>query len=201
MRATTATTPRSRGPGAARSERARHAILTAASELIARDGYERLTIEGIAARAHVGKPTIYRWWPSKSALIAECLADDALMQEDFVPPNTGDLAADLATWFRDVAHFLGDAGNGTLIRSLIAASMDNPLVATELTQHIGARPEALQGRLQAAADSGQLAPDVSIAHVVDLITGGIVIRIIDRTGLEAGDAEPFVRALLRGVLR
>lgn len=200
MRTTTPSVPLSRGPGAARSERARHAILTAASELIAREGYEHLTIEGIAARAKVGKPTIYRWWPSKSALIAECLADDALMQEDFVPPDTGDLVADLTTWFQDVARFLGEPGNAALIRSLIAASIDNPLVAAELTQHLGARPEALHGRFLAAVDSGELPADVPVDHLVDLVTGGIVIRIIDRTGLDASDADQFVTALLGGAL-
>ena len=59
----------SRRPGAARSEKARLAILQATAELIAINGYEHLTIEGIAARAKVGKPTIYRWWASKSELI------------------------------------------------------------------------------------------------------------------------------------
>src|SRR6187402_1435781 len=200
MRETTTSTPAGRGRGAARSERARQAILTAASELIARDGYEHLTIEGIAARAKVGKPTIYRWWPSKSALIAECLADDTLMQEDFAPPDTGDLLADLTTWYRDIAAFLGDPGNAALIRSLIAASIDNPLVATELTQHLGAGPEALHGRFRAAVAAGELRADVPIEALVDLITGGIMMRIIDRTGLRPGDSEAFVRALLGPLL-
>ncbi len=56
-----------RPPGRPRSEVARAAILTAASALLDEAGCAALTIEGIAARAGVGKRTIYRWWPTKGA--------------------------------------------------------------------------------------------------------------------------------------
>ncbi|GAB3885912.1 hypothetical protein GCM10027612_22110 [Microbispora bryophytorum subsp. camponoti] len=52
-----------------RSETSRRAILTAAFELVGEVGYAKLSIEGIAARAGVGKQTIYRWWPSKGAVL------------------------------------------------------------------------------------------------------------------------------------
>jgi AcrR family transcriptional regulator len=69
--------------GAVRSEAARTAVLAATSSLIERLGYERVTIEGIASEAGVGKQTIYRWWPSKSAVVAECLLEGALLPETF----------------------------------------------------------------------------------------------------------------------
>ncbi len=58
-----------------RSERSRRAIYEAALALVAEEGYTRTTIEGIAARAGVGKQTIYRWWPSKSAVLLEAFLD------------------------------------------------------------------------------------------------------------------------------
>ena len=62
-----------RRPGRPRSEAARQAILTAAQEELLARGVGELTIEGIAARAGVGKQTIYRWWPSKADVVLEAM--------------------------------------------------------------------------------------------------------------------------------
>ena len=61
-------------------------------------GFDALTIEGVAAEAKVGKQTIYRWWPSRTALVAECLAEGLLMPSWSVPPDSGDVRADLREW-------------------------------------------------------------------------------------------------------
>ncbi|MFC7643182.1 TetR/AcrR family transcriptional regulator [Streptosporangium lutulentum] len=67
--------------GRARSEQARHAILTATATLLAASGYEQLSVDRIATTAGVGKQTVYRWWPSKSAVIAECLLDGYVLSD------------------------------------------------------------------------------------------------------------------------
>ena len=77
--------------GPVRSDVARAAILRATAELFEQKGYDNLTIEGIAARASVGKQTVYRWWPSKGALISECLFEGLIIPEAVTPPDTGDL--------------------------------------------------------------------------------------------------------------
>src|SRR5690348_509051 len=110
------TTPQSKAPNAARrSEASRRAILTAAFDLAGELGYGKLTIEAIAARAGVGKQTIYRWWPSKGTVLfdafrllsegpAEGLAEGsgAGSGEGGTTglPDTGDLAADLKSVLR-----------------------------------------------------------------------------------------------------
>ena len=71
--------PGRRGPK--RSEEARLAILHAAAARVVAHGYDHLTMEGVAADAKVGKQTIYRWWPSRSALVADCLAERLLLAE------------------------------------------------------------------------------------------------------------------------
>jgi AcrR family transcriptional regulator len=189
-----------RGPGAARSENARRAILSAASELLVTKGYEHLTIEGIAARAHVGKPTIYRWWSSKSALIAECLVAETLMPDSFVPPNTGDVVADLTSWLLEVIRFVNRDNNRVLLRSLVAAAVENADVGAQLALHLGAGPDSLDGRLAAAVAGGELVATAPAPQITDLLIGVIVVRILSGAGFEESDAEVFVRTVLGGAV-
>src|SRR5437879_11732027 len=84
-----------------RSEKSRRAIYDAALALVGEVGYPRTTIEGIAARAGVGKQTIYRWWGSKADVLLEAFLDLSAQaareagQEPYAIPDTGDLAGDL----------------------------------------------------------------------------------------------------------
>src|SRR3954468_16171811 len=86
---------------ARRSQRSRRAIYDAALALVAEAGYQKTTIEGIAARAGVGKQTIYRWWPSRAAVLLEAFVDlneraaEAVGEIAAAIPDTGDLVADL----------------------------------------------------------------------------------------------------------
>ena len=126
--------------GATRSQTARAAILAAASSLVERLGYDRVTMEGIASEAGVGKQTIYRWWPSKSAVVAECLVEGALLPEAYVPHDTGDIVADLTEWLQRVFDFIAAPRHETMLRSLIAAAVDNPEIGEQYG--IGARTVA-----------------------------------------------------------
>jgi len=191
-------TAAARRPGAARNEKARLAILRAASDLLASNGYDHLTIEGIAARAGVGKPTIYRWWSSKSELIMECLIDDALMPDTFRPRNSDDVIADLTEWFLAIIRFVHEEPNAALIRSLIAAAVEKPEVAAQLSSRLGATPESLDGRLRAAVASGQLVADTPVDHISELLIGAIILRIISATPFEDSDAIHFVAAAIGG---
>jgi AcrR family transcriptional regulator len=192
--------PISRGPGAVRNERARLAILTAASELLESSGYDHLTIEGIAARAHVGKPTIYRWWSSKSALIAECLVDHTLLPGTFAPRNSGDIIADISAWFDDVIRFMTEPGTSTLVRSIIAAAVDNPEVAVQLGERLGATPDSLEGRFRAGVESGELKAGTPVKKLTDTLLSVVIYKIIAREEFEEGDSALFARMLVEGAL-
>jgi len=192
--------PISRGPGAVRNERARRAILRAASELLAIDGYDHLTIEGIAARAHVGKPTIYRWWSSKSALIAECLVDHTLLPGTFAPQNTGDIIADISAWFEDVIHFMSEPGTSTLVRSIIAAAVDNPEVAVQLGERLGATPDSLEGRFRSGVDTGELKKGTPAKELSETLLSVVIYKIIAREDFKDGDSALFTRMLVSSSL-
>jgi AcrR family transcriptional regulator len=184
--------------GAVRSEVARSAILAATSSLIERFGYDRVTIEGIASEAGVGKQTIYRWWPSKSAVVAECLFEGVLLPETYAPANTGDLAVDLMEWLERILAFVSVPAHEALIRSLIGAAVENAAVGDRLQQRLGASPDVLTERLRAALDGGQLRPGTSVQVVADALVGSILNRILLRPEPRPDEAHALVDLVLNG---
>ena len=172
---------RRRGPQ--RSETSRQAIIAAASTLFQKHGYDHLTIEAIAAEAHVGKQTIYRWWPSKAAIIAECLSEGLLLPDWFVPENTGDVRADLRTWLRNIVLFLSASGNETLLRSLVIAGAENADVAQVLNERLGV--------WQVIAD--RVGDDT--IEVGEALVGAIVIRSLRGGALDEEFADRLIDAI------
>lgn len=79
-------------------------IFQATLELLAAKGYEGLTVEGVAERSEVNKTTIYRWWPSKAALLAAALVKADLLAME--PPDTGSLRGDLEALVQRVVALL-----------------------------------------------------------------------------------------------
>jgi AcrR family transcriptional regulator len=162
-----------------RSDRARAAILAAAFELTANPGFEATSVEAIAKRAGVGKQTIYRWWPSKGAMVLEALNERAGPSLDF--PDTGDVIADLRTQLSGVAGFLADprfAG----FAGLVGAAQSDPALSRALIEEIiEPRVVACRKRLESAQQSGQLRDDVDLEEVIEMLYGPIYYRLLFRT--------------------
>jgi AcrR family transcriptional regulator len=159
------------------------AILRATANLLASRGYEHLSMEGIAAEAGVGKQTIYRWWPSKSALVAESMLD-----------------ADLEAWVRSIFAFTEAPENDLLMRSLVSAASDNRDVGRRLHERLGAGSE-LSARLAAAVASGQVRSDLPVRDVGEVLVGAVVLRILTREPSDAGLAARLVDIVLGGRTR
>ncbi len=184
--------------GAHRSETAKSAILGAAATLVTRDGYDRLTIEGIASEAGVGKQTIYRWWPSKSAIVADCLIEGTLLSETLVPPDTGDIGADLANWLGAIARLFHHPGNAALFRCSITAAVENEEVGSRLNERLGGAPAAIHARLQRAVLTGQLHPATPVSLIREALLGTLIVRMLSRSALRPGDVRELVALLLTG---
>ncbi|MEV4434168.1 TetR/AcrR family transcriptional regulator [Streptomyces sp. NPDC049555] len=141
-----------------RSQRSRLAICEAALSLVAESGYDRLTVEGIAARAGVGKQTIYRWWPSKGAVLLDAFTE-TMVAGEWALPDTGDLAADLKTVLRATVDEFADPRFHAPYRALYVAMADDAELAAGFTAKVlepGAR--AYAERIRAAQRCGQADP-------------------------------------------
>jgi len=181
--------------GAVRSESVRQAVLEATADLFRDREYDRLTIEGIAAEAGVAKQTIYRWWRSKSELVAECLFEGRLLPEEIHPRDTGDVYTDMTRWLSGLFTFVDTPGNDALLRSLLIVAAENEQVGRRLGASLGADSE-LTTRLQAAVDSGELPAGTAVGEVVNAMVGAVILHILLREPADDGKAARLVAALL-----
>jgi AcrR family transcriptional regulator len=101
------------------------AILKAAVELVAEVGYERVTVDAIAARAHASKATMYRKWGGKAELVADALRRHA--EGDVTePPDTGSLRGDLLVAVSSIAATFDGADGGPSLLGLVEALRSDP---------------------------------------------------------------------------
>jgi AcrR family transcriptional regulator len=189
---------RSPNPGR-RSERSRQAVLAAARELVTEVGYARVTIEAIAARAGVGKQTIYRWWPSKGAVIFDSFLALSEGGEGIRLPDTGDLAADLRTVMRATVAEFADPAFEAPLRALTAQIVDDPALAALYRERLaGPVDEAKKERLRSGQRAGQLRADADLDLVLEVLYAPLQQRWLHRSGpLTAEYADALVDVTLR----
>jgi AcrR family transcriptional regulator len=197
MTAGTKGQPAVTSPERRRSIRSHQAILAATAQLLAEVGYTALTIEGIAARAGVGKATVYRWWPSKEALVIEAMSA-ALAMPSF--SETGNLRQDLLTVGNGIVETLAHTPAGAVISALAADLMRDPDMAEQFRdQVIRPRRSAVTQILRRAADRGELPSDLDIELLLDVYAGAVFYRVLV-SGEPVTDllAEQLVSLLLDG---
>lgn len=156
-----------------RSEKSRTAIVTATRELLLERGFDGLTIEAVAARAGVGKQTIYRWWRSRPALVADVMLEDA--DRILATMNhTGDLAADIVEWVGKLAATLTTARGAAMLRTLTVAGMEHEDTAVKLRAGFS-KPLHDSVRTRLVADD---IDDETAESAADAIVGGVVYPIL-----------------------
>ncbi|MER5851618.1 TetR/AcrR family transcriptional regulator [Streptomyces sp. NPDC002012] len=180
-----------------RSERSRRAILEAALELCTEKGYGRVTVEAIAARAGVSKKTIYRWWPSKSAVMLEAFTDALVGTTPFV--DTGDIAADLRASVMGAVKLLSTPPYGPAYAGILSeVHHDDALAETVRTKLIDPRFNEAVARLRRAQEQGQIPPGADLPLAVEMLYGPVYYRHVLRKPVQD---EETIAALVAHVLR
>ena len=195
--------PRNAPNSARRSEKSRRAILTAALDLVEESGYAKLSIEGIAARAGAGKQTIYRWWPSKGAVLLDALLALSENQEGDVMslPDTVELESDLKLILRATVDQLNDPRYDQPMRALSTEILhDQELAAIHAELLDRPMTELRQERLRSAQRTGELPAELDLALALDVIWGPLFHRWALRTGpLTPEYADALVETALGGL--
>jgi AcrR family transcriptional regulator len=156
-----------------RSRRSESAILEATIDLLAELGFGGLTIDGIAARAGVGKATIYRHWSSKAEVALEAF-------RAFIPPlddpDTGSFADDIRSAIHQIVDGISNSPLAGILPSLVEAAERDPEVERLFKEFGAARRAVLRGIFTRAARRGELRDDLDPDVAIDLLVGPIFTR-------------------------
>jgi AcrR family transcriptional regulator len=168
--------PRRPHTGRRRNDAAKAAILDATFRLLSGPGTDGLTIDAIAAEAGVGRQTIYRWWPSKGAVVADALARHA--RAVVLERETGSFTGDLAAFLADSFAGLENEGYADRLRQIVAEAQHDEHVAQVLADFTAVRRAALRTLLERGRTAGELAADADLDMLVDMAYGVLYYRLL-----------------------
>lgn len=170
-----------------RSPSTRRAILEAALDLVTASGFESVTIEAIAREAGVGKQSIYRWWPSKGAVILEAFSEQLVAERNDLVANddeldTGDIASDVRRLLRSTVHAFAVPSFEAPYRAMaVAVQNDAELSAQMLDQVLRPSMDVVKGLLASGRERNEIRADVDLDVAVELLIGPIFHRWFLRT--------------------
>lgn len=155
--------------GARRNPAAEAAIIAAAREVLAERGYAGFSFEEVARRAGAGKPTLYRWWPTKADLLVEVYSGEKAATVRL--PDTGALPGDLIAYTRALWAFWRDTPTGRAFRGLIAeAQLGDAAQATLRDKFLPDRLKDVRALFERGAAQGEILPE-TIEDLIVLYIG------------------------------
>jgi len=190
-----------RPPGRPRSEESRQSILRSTLKLLKQPGgFPELSIEAIAADANVGKTTVYRWWPTKAALVADSFFASA--EDELQFPNTGSVQRDMSLQMRRVIRIFR-SDRGKVVAALLAGGQSDPDLLEAFRERFmwPKRRQAYQ-TLQRGIDRGELPADSDKDLILDSLYGPIYMRFLIRHDkLAESFADEICGLVLQGLKR
>ena len=185
--------------GARRSPASEDAIVTAAEAILREAGPSGFSIEAVARRARAGKPTIYRWWPNKTALLLEIYQ----RQKNVVRGvDTGSIEGDCVGFLEGLFAYWRDTGAGQVFRSVFAEAQSDEAAAAALRDYAAGRRALTAQLFERAKERGELTPEADPAIAAELIAALAWSRLLTgRLDADRDELRAVIRQLLRGVMR
>ena len=183
--------------GRPRSDEAHRKILDAARDLLTEEGFADLRLEHVAARAGVGKATIYRRWDSKEALAAELLAE--LAGPHIAVEDRGDTRKELLAAVLNPMRAVTETSFGPVIRALLSQIAINPTLGDPFRASVvQARRDEIARVVRRGIARGDLRPDADVDIATELLVGPVYFRLMFGGSLTLDFANRVVDNVLRG---
>ncbi len=172
--------------GRPRSIHADQAILQATLDLLAEVGYQSMSIEAIAARAGVGKTTIYRRYTSKEEIVADAIES---LREDTSIPDTGSFWGDMDILIENAGKKINSPLGRQTLALIISTASSNPQFAEVYwKRYTQVRREAFAKVLERAKLRGEIHKDADIDLIIDLVSGSLYYALIFKPTTEPVEA-------------
>jgi AcrR family transcriptional regulator len=189
--------------GRPRDPQADEAIIDATIALLVAEGLDRVSMEAVAARAGVGKATIYRRWPSKEALVIDAVARRSDPLPASPPPGVfhigGTIREQLVAVLEGIAA-MSRTGVGRLLPCMVGATVSNPVLAAHYRERIlGPRRARMAEILTRAVEVGALREDIDVDVAMDLVVGPLLYRVVFAGEVPEGYCDRLVDEILRGL--
>lgn len=173
------------------------AILGATAELLGEVGFTGLTVDAVAARAGVGKATIYRRWDGKEQLVLDALTASRMQLET---PDTGALRTDLLAFYLPLTEADAQEGAIRLMPALAAQAAVDERLAERLRAFVSDRRTPVAELIARGRDRGEVADDLDVELAIDLLTGPIMYRLyFSGLPVDASLVEDLVDRVLRAI--
>lgn len=194
----TTRTEHKRGPGRPRSAEAQQAVLDATNRMLETVAVRDLTIEAIAREAGVGKPTIYRWWPSKNAVVLDAVFSSVSAEIEY--PKTKSAVAALKQQVARALELL-NSRPGQVLAAIIGEGQADPETLQSFNERfLLIRRAAARDLIERGKRSGEIAKGVDVELAIDLIYGPLYHRLLARhQPLDERFATDLVNWALRGL--
>jgi AcrR family transcriptional regulator len=185
-----------RKPGRPRSQKSEEAIISATTKLLNDEGYDKLTVLKVAARARASKSTIYRRWPTKEHLIIEAFNRWPSLD----PHDKGDLLSDLLDLYRQFLRVLQRPPSNGIMPTLVAEKTRNPALAAVFEPLMQKRRDPVRAVFRRAIERGELSRDTDTELAIDAIMGATVLRLYFTSGdLSVKSMRKYLLVVLRGL--
>lgn len=190
--------PARRSIGAQRNPESEAAILEAAEAVLLEGGLSGFTIEAVAKRAHAGKPTIYRWWPSKAALLLDVYHRHK--HSNFTYIDTGTIRGDLKDYLLSLIDAWRKETTGAIFRSLVAEAQADPATSEALATYMAERRRQAGEMIRRGQARGEVRPDAEPEIVTEMIAAFAWSRLLtNRLEMSEAEIEAFLDLLLAGI--
>lgn len=189
---------RRRSIGARRNPDTQEAILEAAEAIVAEEGIAGFSIEAVAKRARAGKPTIYKWWPGKTALLLDVYHRHKPAN---VHQDTGSVEGDVIAFFTAIFAHWGDTGAGQVFRFVVAEAQRDDAAAASLRAYAAERRKQSGQIFERGVARGELAADIDTGLAADMLAGFAWHRLLTgRLISDPVEMRQAARQLVRGLL-
>lgn len=190
--------PAKRGRGRPRDPETDAKITRAASELLLLRGFDKTTVDEVAARAGVGKATVYRRWPSKEDLAFAAM--QSLYSDEFPEADTGSIEGDLTATYGSIIAFVNTDTGASFLRMSIMESIRDERIAALYRASTERREEVARRTFERAIERGEVRADIDMDMAVQWLGGLLIMREVTGRPMPTLDDVPALVAFtLRGI--